>query len=177
MNREVPASDMLLGSVLLAAFLACVLGAGWLLSRWKNSRYEKAWRPLIPVIDGVVSGDGGGAATSWLTGTYKGRRVRASMVPGRNRHREESGIRYNYFDVALLDVGAGRDWRMEEGEGQAEGLRAKLGNPRVEYIARTRSLVLSEDAGAGWIPSPERFREELELLLSLAEASEESTER
>jgi hypothetical protein len=102
-------SDMIFGAVVLVIFLAFVFAAGLLLNKFKNARFAKAWVPLQSVIGGTVTGDGGGAATSWLTGEYRGARVLASMTPGRNRS-SEGGDKYNYFDVALLAIPGARDW-------------------------------------------------------------------
>lgn len=77
---------MLFGVVVLAIFLVVVFALGFLISRFKNARFEKEWQPLVPLINGKVVNDGGGAATSWLTGTYQGKSVYASMIPKRNRY-------------------------------------------------------------------------------------------
>ena len=49
----------------------------------------------------------------------------------------------------------------------------RLGNPTIEYIARQRLLRCSEDITPRWAPTPERFREELELLGRLAALNRE----
>jgi len=110
MNQEVSGGDIVIGVIVLAIFLAAAFGAGRLLSRFKDGRFSAAWGPLVPLIGGTVAGDGGGAATSWLSGTYRGAQVRASMVPDRNRYQDNSGQRYNYFDVALLEIPGRQDW-------------------------------------------------------------------
>ena len=57
----------------LAVFLAVAFGIGFLVNKVKNAKFARAWAPLRPVIEGsAVVEDGGGAATSWLTGTYQG---------------------------------------------------------------------------------------------------------
>ncbi|HEX6904201.1 MAG TPA: hypothetical protein VF789_31115 [Thermoanaerobaculia bacterium] len=199
MNQEVPPGDMLFGGMVLAIFLVFVFLLGLLISRFKNARFAKAWKPLAPLIDGKVVEDGGGAATSWLTGSYRGRRVVASMVPDRNRYSEDSsGHRYNYFDVALLDMPGQQDWKIEHqtailGFGQTgwrivtkdkaleERLNASgilfavspFGSPEIAYSARDGKLQYSEDVTPQWIPTPERFQQELELLLTLAKVNEE----
>src|SRR5262245_29922515 len=114
MQGGVPAEDLISGSIILAVFLVGVYFAGRILSRLKNARYARAWAPLIPVIGGKVVDDGGGAATSWLTGTYMGRSVCASMVPNRNRYPGESGFRFHYFEVALLETPGKSDWFVKE---------------------------------------------------------------
>lgn len=198
MDQDVPPGDMLFGSVVLAIFLVFVFLLGMFISRFKNARFAKAWTPLMPMIDGKPVGDGGGAATSWLTGSYRGRRVVASMVPDRNRYSGESGHRYNYFEVALLDVPGRQDWKIEYqtailGFGQtgwrvvtqdkaledrlnASGILATIGNSGAEevlYSAREKKLIFAEDVTPRWIPTPERFQQELELLLALGKVNEE----
>lgn len=73
---------MLFGTAVLAVFLVFVFILGKLIYTFKASRFTKAWGPLIPIIQGTVANDGGGAATSWLTGTYRGKKVQASMTAG-----------------------------------------------------------------------------------------------
>jgi hypothetical protein len=192
LTQGVSTGDLVIGTIGLVIFLIVVLLAALLLSRFRNARFAKAWASLVPIVRGTITGDGGGAATSWLSGTYRGRPVRASMIPGRNRYTESSEHRYNHFDVALLDVAGRRDWSIGYhptmlGLGKAkwqieaddaalvERLRnrglvdavARLGQPTISFRAREGALQLSEDAGPHWIPPPERFEEELALLIEL----------
>lgn len=189
--------DILFGIAVLIPFLVLVFAIGFLINKFKNRRFARAWAPLVPMINGTITHDGGGAATSWLTGTWRGRRVSASMTPDRNMYSGESGSRYNSFEIAVLDLAGGQDWSIEHktpilGFGQegwhietadralAERLRAagaialveRLGMPTLRYTARGRTLLFSEDAGPVWVPAPARFQEELEILLQLAEVNE-----
>lgn len=178
---------MVLGTVVLVLFLVFCFGAGKVLSGFKNARFTKAWAPLVPIIDGTIVHDGGGASTSWLTGSWQGRKVHASMTPGRNRYSGESGVRYNEFGVELLDVPGGQDWRIANSriEIAEPALRQRLeasgillmiqafGAPAVSYSRSQKKLSYSEDAGSRWIPTPEHFRAELDLLLRLARVNEE----
>lgn len=197
MNSEVPLQDILFGAAVLAVFLVCALIIGRFLSSIKNRRFTRAWSPLIPLIQGKVSDDGGGAATSWLNGSYRGQRIVASMIPGRNRYLE-NGETYNYFDVALLDLPGKHDWRIEYktkviGLGstgwqidtknqllkdrlEMAGVPARLqslGSPTLDYSTSRRLLLYSEDVTPRWLPTPERFTEELDLLLLLATLHQE----
>jgi hypothetical protein len=190
--------DMVVGSVGLVLFLVFCFAAGKVLNSFKNARFAKAWSPLVPLINGTVINDGGGAATSWLTGTYQGRKVQASMIPGRNRYSGESGFKYNHFDVELLEVPGGQDWKIVHetkfpsfGEAswhietadaalkqrlEASGVIPMLesfGSPTVEYRRRQGRLSFSEDAGPSWIPTPERFEAELAFLLRRARLNDE----
>ena len=198
MNQEVPPGDMLFGTAVLAVFLVFVFILGKLIYTFKAGRFTRAWAPLVPILQGTVTNDGGGAATSWLTGTYHGKKVQASMVPNRNRYSGESEPRYNHFDVAVLDVPGRQDWEIEHhtailGFGETgwrirtddELLKARLqasgiietmtrfGCPTVTYRRQARKLEYSEDVTPQWIPTPERFQEELELLLLLEKVNQE----
>ena len=198
MNQEVPPGDMLFGSVVLVIFLIFVFALGFLINRFKNRRFTQTWRTLVPLINGKVIEDGGGAATSWLTGTYRGQPVRAAMVPNRNRYSGESGHYYNHFEVALLEVPGRQDWSIEYktkilGFGQTgwqidtedAALRdrligsgvideiARMGPEEIRYQARAKTLLYSEDVTPLWVPAPGRFQEELELLLLLARVNGE----
>lgn len=193
MSQEVPMGDILFGVAVLVVFLIVALVVGRFLSAFKNRRFTQAWSPLVPVINGKIVHDGGGAATSWLTGNYGGKSVQASMIPDRNLYQEEGGSRYNYFDVALVDLPGKQNWRIEyktpvmglgangwqiKAEDSNLDLRlqqsgvvdmlARFGTPTIEYMARTRTLRYSEDITPRWVPTPERFQEELEVLLLLA---------
>jgi hypothetical protein len=189
--------NTLFGIAVLVPFLVLVFLLGFAINRFKNRRFTRAWAPLVPVIGGKIVEDGGGGASSWLTGTWRGRTVRAGMVPDRNRYSGESGSRYNSFEIAVLGLPGAADWRLEgkspilgfgpEGwqidttdPALAERLRAagavalveRLGSPTVTYSRSARTLQFSEDAGPVWAPAPERFREELDILLQLAEIQE-----
>ena len=104
-------SDLLFGVAVLIPFLIGVFVLGWLISRFKNRRFAGAWQPLVRIIGGTVVEDGGGAATSWLTGTFEGRQVHASMTPNRNRS-NESGLRYHHFEATLQNVPGRVDWQV-----------------------------------------------------------------
>lgn len=197
MSQEVPAGDILFGAIVLVGFLICAYVIGRFLSNWKNRRFNAAWVPLVPLINGTVHHDGGGADTSWLAGTYRGKQVRASMTPDRNLYREGSD-RYNYFDIALRDVAGQQNWHIAYRtailgmgttgwhiEAEDEGLNgrlqaaniaaelARLGTPTVTYTARDHTLLYSDDITPRWAPTPERFQEILELLLRVSAISED----
>ena len=135
-------SDFLLGAIGLVLFLAVVFAAGYVFYRFKNARLASEWGPLVAMVNGKVVGDGGGGATSWLVGTYKGRPIQASIVPDHNMYSSltDTGSspseRYNYFEVALTDVPGAADWRIAHGQktlgiGQ-EGWRLQSADPAVE---------------------------------------------
>ncbi len=200
---EQESSDLLFGVAVMIPFLIGIFVFGWLISRFKNRRFAGAWQPLVPVIGGKIVEDGGGAATSWLTGTFAGRQVHASMTPDRNRS-NESGLRYHHFEATLQHVPGRVDWQVEYkagmlGFGQAswqthaddpvvadrlqragvidlirplaEARAVPPWLPTVKYSYRTSTVSYSEDAGTSWIPSADRFREQLALLIRLAQVN------
>ncbi|MCL4804183.1 MAG: hypothetical protein KJ046_07790 [Anaerolineae bacterium] len=131
-------SDMVFGAIGLIIFLAVIFIAGYFLYMFKNARFKNAWGPLVSLVDGKVVDDGGGGATSWLVGSYKGWKVQASMTPGRNMYsqNDSSGPKYNYFEIALADVPGKHDWsviydRKILGVGQT-GWRVKSEDPAME---------------------------------------------
>jgi hypothetical protein len=186
-------SDTMLGSAILAAFLVVVLAVGWVLYRIKNAALAREWTPLLPLIEGGrVVGDGGGGATSWLTGTYRGRRVTASFSPDVAKYAasDDAGHHRNSFSVTLDDVPGERDWRLAyerratggewhvSAEGQAlqsalesrgRPIVADLGAGDVDYTRASRELRFSEDVRPLQVPPLGRFRAVLDALLQLAE--------
>ena len=135
--------DMLLGVVGLAVFFVFVGVGGYFSYKFKNARLTSAWGPLVALVNGKVAGDDGGAATSWLTGVWKGRAVAASLSPGLNQH-EDGGAKYNYFDVALRDVPGKHDWSVEYtrrviGIGQT-GWQVRADNPALEEALRAAGV-------------------------------------
>lgn len=193
-------SDMLFGAGILALFLVIVFVLGYGINRLKNARFTRTWQPLIPLIDGKVVEDGGGAATSWLTGTYKGTAVYASIVPNRNRYAmtdDTGGHVYNYFEVGVQNVRGQFAWSVEHKEGVLgfghKGWTATSENKKlaadlersgvveeisryhpmtVEYNPRTKTLRFTEDVTPLLLPPNDRVQQELDLLLNIAQLNE-----
>lgn len=201
MDQEI--ADVVIGAAILVPFLIVVFAAGFALNRLKNRRFHAAWRPLVPVINGVVVDDGGGAASSALVGTFAGRRVRAGMMPSRRRNDYVSST-FHHFDIALDGVAGPCNWQLVYAlppggltpgwrliaEDTAlvlplqqagvleivEELRAGAGGhlppgPIAQYMKRTGTLTYCEDAGQEWLPTPDRFRRQLGLMIRLADAA------
>lgn len=189
-------SDFTLGLIIMPFFLAFIFAAGYVIYRVKSAAMARAWTPLRPLIDGggAISGDGGGGATSYLSGMYRGRRVQASMAPDVAKYPGESGHHANRFTVALFDVPATanfriteapslprfwrREWRVDAAnEALQEALEATsllarvsaFGDVEVSYDRATRTLQLVEDVRPLKVPPRDRFQEELDLLLELAD--------
>jgi hypothetical protein len=192
-------SDFTLGLIIMPFFLVFIFTMGYAIYRLKNAALTRAWTPLRPLFDGggTVTGDGGGAATSYLTGMYRGRRVRASMSPDVAKYSGESGHYANLFTVALLDLpGADnfritaapslpRFWRSEwRVDAANETLRqalesadavarvAAFGDVEVSYNRSTRTLQFVEDVRPSRVPPRARFEQELDLLIDLADLVE-----
>lgn len=140
-------SDILFGAIGLVIFLVVAFVGGYFLYKFKNSRLTQAWGPLVQLVNGKVVGDGGGGATSWMVGTYKGRKVQASMVPDRNMYSSDdsSNEKYNYFEVALADEPGKHDWRVTYdrkfiGLGQ-EGWRVQTKDPTLEAGLKAANVI------------------------------------
>jgi hypothetical protein len=192
-------SDFTLGLIIMPFFLVFIFVMGYGIYRVKNAALTRAWTPLRPLLDGggTVNGDGGGAATSYLTGMYRGRRVQASMSPDAAKYSGESGHYANWFTVSLLDVpGADNfritaaptlprfwqsEWRVDAAN---EALRAALeaagavarvsafGDVEVSYDRASRMLRFVEDVRPSKVPSRDMFQQEIDLLIDLADLVE-----
>ena len=191
--------DTVLSVMGLAVFLVLAYGVGVLLSRFKNARFRKAWAPLQAVIDGKVVDDGGGAATSWLTGTYQGYQVQARMAPQRNSG--ETGPRFNDFAVALAQVKGEQDWtfsvRSSPEPGKSpwrvtagntavaqrleraviETMLPGLGYPKVSFRQHSGLLEYQVDVTPALVPTPELFARTLQFLVWLEGVNREANPR
>ena len=198
-SAPVPTSDVLSGGLIILGFLFVAYWIGKLLGRANNTRFAKAWKPLMAIIDGTIVYDGAGSDTSWLTGTYQGYKVRASMSPGSNKYTmsHNSYDRYNSFNVQLLDQPGKQDWKIHNGT-QALGVSRQgwaiqapfalqeqlnregvmdhikpMGNPVLSYREQPQALQLSDDVTPQWAPNPERFKQQLDLLVYLAKVNQQ----
>lgn len=185
-------SDFIFGAGILLVFLILVFALGFLINKLKNIRFRKAWAPLKPIINGRVVEDNGGAAASWLTGVYRGRKVHAKLAPGLNKY-DDGGQKYNAFEITLVDVPGQADWSIAYkptwlGLGRAEwtieaenktlqdalqrggviAWVASLGDPTIEYRQKAQTLRYSADITPRWVPPPEQFQQQLDVLLKLA---------
>lgn len=189
-------SDFQLGLIIMPFFLVFIFTMGYGIYRVKNAMLTREWTPLRPLIDGggTIAGDGGGGATSWLSGKYRGRRIQASMSPGVSKYSGESGHYANRFTVAVLDVSGAENFRITDApslprfwqsewraDAKNEVLRQALeaagvvprvsafGEVEVSYNRSTRMLELVEDVSPLKVPPRERFQQELDLLIELAD--------
>ena len=137
-------SDTILGVIVLVPFLVFIFIAGYFIYKFKNARLTRAWGPLLGLVnDGKVAGDGGGGASSWLTGTYRGRPIAAKIAPNLNKY-EDGGDHYNYFDVALRQTPGKHDWAIDYnravlGVGQ-NGWQVKTKDPVLEAALRAAGI-------------------------------------
>lgn len=109
-------SDMLFGAIGLIIFLTVVFIAGYFFYKFKNARLTNAWGPLVGLVNGTVRGDGGGGTSSSLSGVYLGRPVVATLAPNLNESTTDytiTGVKYNYFDVALTGVPGRQNWSVD----------------------------------------------------------------
>ena len=195
--------DTVLSVIGLAVFLVLAYGVGILLSRFKNARFLKAWAPLQALIDGKVVNDGGGAATSWLTGTYRGYQVQARMSPQRNLG--VAGRRFNDFAVALAQVKGEQDWTFarrpsserapEPGKSPwlvtadttavaqrleravIENMLPGLGYPKISFRQQSGLLEYQVDVTPALVPTPELFARTLQFLVWLEGVNREANPR
>lgn len=192
MQGDASRGELGFGIAALVAALPVLVAGAYAVHRVKNARFARAWRPLVPVIeDAAVTGDGGGAATSWLTGRYRGHVVHASMSPDLESATGSTHLT-NHFAVALQDVPGRHDWSVRGADGAVRGADAalearlrdagvgavasRLGDAEVRYDARARTLTLREEIAARWTPPPARFREELDVLVALATLGREAND-
>lgn len=188
-------SDTLLGTTILVIFLVVVFAAGWVLYRIRNAALAREWAPFRPLIqDARIVGDGGGAATSWLTGTYRGRRITASISPNVSANTDTTSGHYrNVFSLALDDVPGARDWRLDHAPwssgtqwqvvandgtlrnalaaSPAMSIVSRLGAGDVGFSRSTRTLRFSEDVRPLKAPPPQRFEAILDALFELADVN------
>ena len=183
---------------MLVVALPAFYFVGRVIGRIKNGKFERAWRPIMPVIEGatVHVDRAGAAASSRLTGSYRGRSVVAEMAPDMSRSGsyDETGYE-NRWDVGVSEVPGAHDWTVRwkdailgmgttgwsissEDDSLVErleraGIRdivAPLGRGDINYLASDRTLSLHEDIRPMWAPGPVRFRQELDVLVELAAA-------
>lgn len=190
-DTAMPTFDVLSGVLSVVGLLFVAYWIGKILGRVKEMRFVTAWHPLIALVNGRFTSEATISETSVLIGTYQGYPVRAYMAPGSNRS-HYSKERYNYFEVQLghqpgrLDwriayqtsvPGLGKQgWQIEATLALADGLKEQgvlrqiqaLGTPIVLYFQQQESLSLSEDVTPAWAPSPQHFKQQLDLLVGLA---------
>lgn len=193
---ETSREDTIFGAKVLAVFLVFVFALGYTINRLKNWQFRRRWSPLLPMVaDPKITEDGGGAATSWLSGSYRGARMYASMTPQISKYSgDNGGFKANRFSVALQNVQGKSDWSVKWDEGiplfRTAGwvveskdpvLRARLesagilerilplGEAALTYSVRDRALVWAADIEPEIILPPERFRRTLDTLMEIAE--------
>jgi hypothetical protein len=190
-------ADFLFGVGVLLVFLILVFALGFLINKFKNFRFTRAWVPLQPIINGTVVEDNGGAAASWLTGVYRGRKVHAKLAPGLNKY-DDGGHKYNAFELTLVDVPGQADWTiaykptllglgrqqwtiaaeektLQEALQRLEviALLTSLGDSTIEYRKKAQTLRYIDDITPRWTPTPEQFQQQIELLLKLADINQQ----
>jgi hypothetical protein len=130
-------------------------------------------------------------AASWLIGSYNGKKILASIYPNKRKYYFNRWDRYNYFSVAILELEGKKDWKIifKQPAGKEKSgfsiiadkeleqrllnagvldLVTTVNNAGVGYYAGSRLLQLSDTVIQSWTPTPEKFKQELELLLKMA---------
>lgn len=195
-------SDIIFGAVVLVIILVLAYMAGRVTTNFKNKRFARAWSPLLSIVNGTVVDDYGAAASSYLTGTYKGWALQACSVPNMNESNRLTGEsthhKYNYFDISLKNISGKSDWEVEYtrslmGFGKAEWdissadkeLEERLRkNNLVEIILAGRghevrftkaqkTLVYVEDITPRWTPEPAAFTNTLEIMMRLVKLNDQ----
>jgi hypothetical protein len=115
MQGDVSKDDMIFGAIVLGILLVFVFALGYGINRFKNWRFRREWAPVLPVITNPkIAEDAGGAATSWLSGTYRGAKVYASMTPQVAKYTGDTGGgKANRFSVGVQDIAGRNDWTVE----------------------------------------------------------------
>ncbi len=182
--------------VILVVFLVVAYFVGRILGVIEESRTkslnERTWDPLLALMEGSGQLQG-----NRMTGLYAGRAFearRGEKVPA------DTGTGYN-FELAVVSQVGGQDWQVEYGQtlvvvGKVQGqikskdevlIQQLRSNGVIEHIDRIRSdrvkyvrfekkqnrIVYNEDVRPQLVPSPERFKGQLELLAYLAELNEQ----
>ncbi len=174
----------------IIAFVGACVVLGLLVNKIKHLRYTRAWQPIIGVIGGEVHEDPqGGGASSWISGRWKGYTIHARMTP---QVRESEYSNYeNLFAVGVAEQDGRSSWRtipriavkiLSDDDALGDRLRragvvARLEKARIRsawFERHSRYLFVEEDVSPGWIPSPERFVELLDLAVDLARMQQES---
>lgn len=179
---ELSAVEMLEVAAGLVVFVYLAYQAGKVLNRVKHAKFTRVWQPLLLIIGGTVHEDpGGGGATSWLVGTYKGRTIHARMAPDVGT---QVGIdtvsKENRFAVGVANLPGAQHWRMSyemsvvppgpsawrihtDDAGLEDRLRragvielvSPFGQPSVAYNTHEKSLFLEQDIRPHWVPPPD----------------------
>lgn len=169
--------DGMLTGLGVVAFVIAAWLVGSVVNRIRHRRFSRAWRPLIDVIDGTVHEDPqGGAATSWLVGSWKGHVIHASMSP--HVRSTEWQHHENRFSVRVADQGGIASWRAELSPAtfarlvvhcDDPGLAQRLERAGVEALMRDAQCTVAhfdrhggyvsidENVSPAWIPPRERF--------------------
>jgi hypothetical protein len=135
-------------------------------------------------------------AASWLVGTYNEKKILASIYPNKRKYYFSRWDRYNYFSVGILELEGRKDWKVVFKQSVGSGksgfsilaekeleqrlrdagmltLVTSIDNAGVAYYAGSHLLQLSDTITGGWTPTPEKFKQELELLLKIAAINEQ----
>lgn len=188
--------------MVLVVFVAFVIALGFLIVKFRQARYARAWKPLLGVVQGVVLPSTGGGADSRIRGSYKGHDIFAAMAPQASKGEDS---RYNHFEVGIIGLQGALDWKIAHVrrllpsgstpdrrlETKDEALRSRLEaagivrivealgimpdapDPPASYSMAQGILRIQCDCGPEWIPSEAFFVEMIETLIALARINAE----
>lgn len=176
----------------VAVFLAVAFGLGFVIARIHRFRHRLAWRPALPVMDGMLE-RGSSVNTSVVRGTWRGHPVVCTALPGTPwGPGSDETAKYNRFVVRLFNLSGADSWRVTFGrqgwaaEAEDPALAARLtaggvarlaldlGLPQDEplpgmtFDAGNGHLELNTDAGRGYVPSPPDLEALLDAMLTIA---------
>ena len=191
-KNDVSTLEIIQGIAVLAVFLVVAYAIGKTGAWFKNRRFTSRWAPLLPVLGNArITGDGGVAVTSRLSGTYRGANVHALMTPN-VAHKYAPSRNGNVFSVAIENVPGAEDWSIVwraglpvvgtpswavqptdtplaqrlESAGAVEQIE-KFGRSSTHYTVRNQTLEWSAYIEPRVILPPEEFRHVLDALLAL----------
>lgn len=187
--------DIIQGAALLVPFLILVFVAAKVLAAFRNRRFNHALSPLAPLINGTLHSDG---IHGLMTGTYQGKEVGVSVTLGTRSLMFEghSNQKRNILDIEMAGLPGRQDWRFVFGNewvldknrwrikaddkaleerlnhsGVANAINDMGNVPAIMYLASRKVLAYTEDIRPDIAPSPERFQQQLELLVYLAQVN------
>lgn len=180
------------GVVAVAVFLVIVFALGFAISRVHRIRHQRAWRPVLALVDGRVE-PGVNPNTSVLRGTYRGHPLVATALPGSPLGpATDETVRYNRFVLRLFGLDGAASWQvMPHRHGWQiqtpdPELAARLGAaglarmaadlrlphddplPGISFDAAGHHVELNADAGPGAVPSPAELEALLAAVLAIA---------
>lgn len=186
--------DILQGAAMLVPFLVVVYVIGRILAAFTKAKFKRALAPLAPTIAGTLSDEGSGA----LGGTVDGRTIWVRTSEGVRSHQYpgHSNTKRNLFEIELPQIAGAHEWSIALSvasygpleyviRSSDDATRDRLTNAGViadvtalngwiviRYSSVMKSLSYTEEVTPRLAPTPERFRQQLDLLAHLARVND-----